>query len=105
MNKTKCILCAFFKNMWKDIVKSFKIEKPSDPDWWIAPVFAGAIVFMMITLVYLYATYTEIVKEIFYYGCYGLGILIGIFMVGLNLFMFGKWIKNLYIKSKKECDK
>jgi cytochrome c biogenesis protein CcdA len=100
--KKKCIFCAFFKNMWEDIIKDFRIA-----DW---KTFFGqfliaiGIVVFLIGVVILWSYYGEIIKNILGYILWGMGILIVAFIIGLDFYIFYKWLKKIYIKSKAECE-
>lgn len=101
--KTKCILCSFFKNMWKDIYKQFKKEFSKPYDW--TPLIVIFSLYSLSYLVlYIYDNYYEILKWVFIYLCSGLGFIAFLFLVGSMFYNIFMWIKKIYIQSKEECE-
>lgn len=100
--KTKCILCFFLKNMWKDISKQFKQSLSEPFDW--TPFIVMVLVYSLSYLIlYVYSNYYEILKWTFIYLCSGLGAIVFLLSVGTWLYSIFMWIRKIYVQSKEEC--
>ena len=87
--KTKCIICSFLKNIWKDIAGEFK--KPFT--WEIILIYS-----ILGICFWLEKKYPEIIMFTLFFG------LVSVIFFGCIIYPIYEWLVEIYKKSKEECD-